>query len=60
MVTRAGLPLQDVLLSVPGLEERLSAAGKHKRLIIGAVMRKLLVLAFGILRSGMPFDANYA
>jgi hypothetical protein len=25
--------------------ERLSAAGKHKRLIIGAVMRKLLVLA---------------
>jgi transposase len=40
--------------------ERLLAAGKHKRLIIGAVMRKLLVLAFGILRSGMPFDANYA
>ena len=40
--------------------ERLSAAGKHKRLIIGAVMRKLLVLAYGILRSGVPFDANYA
>ena len=40
--------------------ERLSAAGKHKRLIIGAVMRKLLVLAYGILRSGAPFDANYA
>ena len=36
------------------------AAGKHKRLVIGAVMRKLLVLAFGILRSGVPFDANYA
>jgi transposase len=30
------------------------------RLIIGAVMRKLLVLAYGILRSGVPFDANYA
>ena len=40
--------------------ERLLAAGKHKRLVIGAVMRKLLVLAFGILRSGVPFDANYA
>jgi transposase len=40
--------------------ERLSAAGKHKRLIIGAVMRKLLVLAYGILRSGVPFNANYA
>jgi transposase len=39
---------------------RLLAAGKHKRLIIGAVMRKLLVLAYGILRSGVPFDANYA
>ncbi|HEY1654347.1 MAG TPA: IS110 family transposase, partial [Candidatus Tumulicola sp.] len=34
--------------------------GKHKRLIIGAVMRKLLVLAYGILRSGVAFDANYA
>jgi transposase len=40
--------------------ERLSSAGKHKLLIIGAVMRKLLVLAYGILRSGVPFDANYA
>jgi len=40
--------------------ERLVAAGKHKRLVIGAVMRKLLVLAFGILKSGVPFDANYA
>jgi transposase len=40
--------------------ERLLEAGKHKPLVIGAVMRKLLVLAFGILRSGVPFDANYA
>lgn len=40
--------------------ERLLAAGKHKCLIIGAVMRKLLVLAYGILRSGVPFNANYA
>jgi len=40
--------------------QRLAAAGKHKLLIIGAVMRKLLVLAYGILRSGAPFDANHA
>jgi transposase len=40
--------------------DRLMAAGKHKCLIIGAVMRKLLVLAYGILRSGKRFDANYA
>ncbi len=40
--------------------DRLLAAGKHKRLIVGAVMRKLLVLAYGILRSGIAFDANYA
>jgi transposase len=40
--------------------DRLVAAGKHKQLVIGAVMRKLLVLAFGILRSGRRFDPNYA
>lgn len=40
--------------------ERLAAAGKHPMLILGAIMRKLLVLAYGILRSGRPFDANYA
>ena len=44
----------------PRFADRLLAAGKHKRLIIGAVMRKLLVLAYGILRSGVAFDANYA
>jgi transposase len=40
--------------------DRLTTAGKHKRLVIGAVMRKLLVLAYGVLRSGVGFDANYA
>jgi transposase len=40
--------------------DRLAESGKHKRLIIGAAMRKLLVLAYGILRSGKRFDANYA
>jgi transposase len=40
--------------------DRLLSAGKHKRLVIGAVMRKLLVLAYGILRSGKQFDPTYA
>jgi transposase len=40
--------------------ERLLAAGKHRMLVVGAVMRKLLILAYGILRSGRPFEANYA
>ena len=38
---------------------RLSAKGKSKMLIIGACMRKLLHIAFGVLKSGRPFDANY-
>jgi len=40
--------------------ERLAAAGKHNMLILGAIMRKLLVLAFAILRSGKPFEPNHA
>jgi transposase len=37
---------------------RLSAAGKPKMLILGAVMRKLLEMAYAILRSGKPFDSK--
>jgi len=40
--------------------ERLLSAGKHKQLVIGAVMRNLLALAYGMLRSDVAFDANYA
>ncbi len=40
--------------------ERLSQKGKHKMTIIAAVMHKLLVLAYGVLKSGKPFDPNYA
>ena len=36
--------------------ERLAAAGKPPKLIIGAMMRKLLQVAFGVLKSGKPFD----
>jgi transposase len=35
---------------------RLSAAGKAAKLIIGAMMRKLIHVAFGVLKSGKPFD----
>ena len=36
--------------------DRLAAYGKPPKLIIGAMMRKLLTVAFGVLRSGRPFD----
>ena len=44
--------------------DRLKKAGKPNMLIIGAVMRKLLHIIYGVLKSGMPFDpawsANHA
>lgn len=40
--------------------ERLAQRGKHKMAIIGALMRKLLHLAFGVLKNGKPFDPNFA
>jgi transposase len=36
--------------------ERLAANGKPPKLIIGAMMRKLVHVAFGVLKSGKPFD----
>ncbi len=36
--------------------ERLAANGKPPKLIIGAMMRKLAQVAFGVLKSGLPFD----
>jgi transposase len=36
--------------------QRLDAAGKPPKLIIGAMMRKLLHVAFGVLKSGLPFN----
>jgi transposase len=40
--------------------ERLLAAGKSKMTAIGAAMHKLLRLAYGVLKSGQPFDPNWA
>jgi transposase len=42
------------------LRARLLARGKQKMVIVGAVMRKLVHLAFGVLKTGQPFRADYA
>lgn len=39
--------------------DQLAARGKTKMQVIGAAMRKLLVLAYGVLKSGQPFDPHY-
>lgn len=38
--------------------ERLKANGKAPKLILAAAMRKLLHIAFGVLKSGQPFNPN--
>ena len=40
---------------VRDLARRLAAAGKHPLVIVCAAMRKLLHLAYGVLKSGRPF-----
>jgi transposase len=44
---------------IKALGLRLSAQGKSKMLIIGAAMRKLLHLAYGVLKSGKLFDPDF-
>jgi len=39
--------------------QRLAANGKTKMAIVGAAMRKLIHIAFGVLKSGRPFDPNH-
>ena len=39
--------------------ERLVNNGKPKKVAIVAVMRKLLILSYGVLKSEKPFDINY-
>lgn len=39
--------------------DRLARNGKNKMQVIGAAMRKLIHIAFGVLRSGKPFDPNH-
>jgi transposase len=41
-------------------KERLAARGKNAMQIVAAAMRKLLVLCYGVLKSGKPFDPAFA
>lgn len=40
--------------------DRLSAAGLAPKAVVGAVMRKLAHLIYGVIKSGQPFDVNLA
>jgi transposase len=45
--------------TVQHLVARLTAKGKNRMTIVGAVMRKLVHLAFGVLKHKQPFDPDY-
>jgi transposase len=45
---------------VKAFYKRLVAAGKPKMVALAAAMRKLLMIAVGVLRSGKPFDLKWA
>jgi len=42
------------------LIDRLVAAGRPHMVVVAAVMRKLLHIVFGVLKSGKPFDPSHA
>jgi len=42
------------------LARRLGQRGKHRMVIVGAAMRKLLHLAYGVLKSRKPFNPNFS
>lgn len=42
--------------SIRNFSQRLRAAGKHGMLVIVAAMRKLICLAYAVVRSGRPFE----
>ncbi len=44
---------------IRGLARRLALQGKLLMVIVGAAMRKLLYLAYGVRKSGKPFDPSY-
>jgi transposase len=71
-LSKVGSPAIRRLLFVPALSaqrynpllapwaQQLAARGKAKMAIVGAVMRRLLILAYGVLKSGQPFDPHFA
>lgn len=42
------------------MKKRLTEAGKSKMAIVGAAMRKLIHLIYGVLKNGVPFDEHFA
>lgn len=44
--------------AIQALGDRLRKRGKEAKVIIGAAMRKLLHICYGVLKSGRPFDAS--
>ena len=54
MVARRSNPV------IKAFADRLKKAGKPNRVIIAAVMRKLLHIIYGVLKSGKTFDADYS
>ena len=46
--------------AIKALSERLRAKGKTGKQIVCAAMRKLLHIAYGVLKSGLPFDPQLA
>lgn len=71
MLSRTGHAALRRALYMPGLvarrhnpvlkafADRLSASGLAPKAVIGAVMRKLAHLIYGVIKSGRPFDANF-
>jgi transposase len=57
MPALVGLRHNPILIA---LKERLTAAGKPKMAIVGAAMRKLIHIIYGVLKNGVPFDPHYA
>lgn len=45
--------------AIKAMSQRLRERGKCPMLIIGAAMRKLIHIAYGVLKSGKPFDPGY-
>jgi transposase len=56
------MPALCALRTNPTLREfaaRLKASGKPGKVVVGAVMRKLLRIMFAVLKSGRPFEENF-
>ena len=72
MISRAGHAQLRRALYMPGLVarrhnpvlrafgDRLRDAGLAPKAVVGAVMRKLVHLIYGVIKSGRPFDINLA